>query len=86
MDTLSPPKAAPTLARLPARQRGEGGRAGGKEGGRGAVTRHTPGLRTTPRPQPDAARARVARSRVTWPGRRPGDWPPLARGSRGGAA
>lgn len=33
MDTLSPPKAAPTLARLPARQRGEGGREGRRAGG-----------------------------------------------------
>lgn len=43
---------------------------GGEE--EGTVTRHIPGLRTTPRPQPDAARAPLASSRVTWPGgRRP---------------
>lgn len=60
---LSPPS---TACSDPRRCRPRGGEE------EGTVTRHIPGLRTTPRPQPDAARAPLASSRVTWPGgRRP---------------
>lgn len=72
---LSPPS---TACSDPRRRQPRGGEE------EGTVTRHIPGLRTTPQPQPDAARTPLASSRVTWPGGRPaiGRLPQLLRRRR----